>query len=147
MASGYAILYNEGMKEWFAMENDFDWSGLSDADVEQRMDEIIEKLRPDLEADDAKISVLNDDRMRQLEFTYLVMRYLPQGTDAVVSYKLNEPFKTMGSVSVEGKSLEFDNPKWFSRAAEFASNTEVYPLANDRVRLTFTFHGLTKLVQ
>ena len=119
------------------MENDFDWSGLSDADVEQRMDEIIEKLRPDLD----------DDRMRQLEFTYLVMRYLTQGTDAVVSYKLYEPFKTMGSVSVEGKSLEFDNPKWFSRAAEFASNTEVYPLANDRVRLTFTFHGLTKLVQ
>lgn len=129
------------------MENDFDWSGLSDADVEQRMDEIIEKLRPDLEADDAKISVLNDDRMRQLEFTYLVMRYLTHGTDAVVSYKLYEPFKTMGSVSVEGKSLEFDNPKWFSRAAEFASNTEVYPLANDRARLTFTFHGLTKLVQ
>lgn len=134
------------MKEWFAMKNDFDWNLLSDAEIEQRMDEIIEGLRPGIEADDAKISILSEDRLHQLEFTYLVMRYLTQGTDATVSYKLYEPFKTMGSVSVEGKSLDFDNPKWFIRAAEFASNVEVYPLANDRVRMTFTFHGLTKLV-
>lgn len=129
------------------MENDFDWKLLSDAEVEHRMDEIIENLRPDIEADDANISLLNEDRLHQLEFTYLVMRYLTRGTDAAVTYKLYEPFKTMGSVSVEGKSLEFDNPKWFTRAAEFASNVEVYPLANDMVRLTFTFHGLTKLVR
>ena len=53
----------------------------------------------------------------------------------------------MGSVSVEGKSLEFDDPMRFARAAEFASNVEIYPLANDRVRLTFTFHGLATLAQ
>ena len=135
------------MKEWFAVENDFNWCSLSDTEIEQRLDEIIGNIAPAIEADENKLSVLNDDKLRQLEFTYLVMRYLTRGTDASVSYKLYEPFKTMGSVSVEGKSLEFDNPKWFSRAAEFASNTEIYPLANDKVRLTFTFHGLTKLVQ
>lgn len=129
------------------MKNDFDWSHLSDAEVEQRMDEIIERLKPDIEADDRTPSLLNEDKLHQLEFTYLVMRYLTQGTDAEVTYKLYEPFKTMGSVSVEGKSLEFDNPKWFTRAAEFASNVEVYPLTSDRVRLTFTFHGLTNPIR
>ena len=53
----------------------------------------------------------------------------------------------MGGVSVEGKVLEFAGSKWFARAAEFASNTEVYPLAKNRVRLTFTFHGLTAPIE
>lgn len=128
------------------MNNDLNWNNLSDAEVEQRMDEVIENLRPYIEADEKRISLLNENKLQQLEFTYLVMRYLTQGTDAVVTYKLYEPFKTMGSVSVEGNSLEFENPKWFTRAAEFASNVEVYPLADDKVRLTFTFHGLTTQV-
>ena len=75
------------------------------------------------------------------------MKYLTRGTDAEVSYKLYQPFKSMGSVSVEAKVLEFYDPEWFARAAEFASNTEVYPLAKNRVRLTFTFHGLTKPIE
>ena len=53
----------------------------------------------------------------------------------------------MGSISVEGPMLEFDCPEWFSRVAEFASNTEVYPLAKNKVRMTFTFHGLTKPIE
>lgn len=129
------------------MKNDFDWDCLSDAEVEHRLDEIIENLRPYIESDEAKVTLLNMDRLRQLEFTYLVMQYLTKGTDANVTYKLYEPFKTMGSVFVEGKLLEFDRPKWFARAAELASNVDIYPLTNDAVRLTFTFHGLTAPVQ
>lgn len=129
------------------MNSDFDWSLLPDAQVERRMDEIVESLRPYIEDDEKKLAMLNENRLKQLEFTYLAMRYLTQETDAVVTYKLYEPFKTMGSVSVEGKSLEFDDPMRFARAAEFASNVEIYPLANDRVRLTFTFHGLAALAQ
>ena len=128
------------------MEKEFDWNNLSDAEVERRMDEIVESLRPRIEEDDKKTALLNEYRLRQIEFTYLVMRRLTRDTDAVVSYKLHEPFKTMGVVSVEGDSLEFDDPKWFSRAAEFASNVEIYPLVNGKVRLTFTFHGLTTLI-
>lgn len=129
------------------MNNDFDWSLLSDAQVERRMDEIVENLRPYIENDEKKLALLNEDRLKQLEFTYLTMRYLTQGTDASVTYKLYEPFKTMGSVSVEGKSLEFSDPMRFARAAEFADNIEVYPLVDDKVRLTFTFHGLATLAQ
>ena len=129
------------------MHDDLDWSLLSDEEVEQRMDEIVESLRPDIEADKSRTVLLNAARMTQLEFTYLVMRRLTQGRDVSVTYKLYEPFRTMVSVSVEGKSIEFDSPEWFARAAEFASNTDVYPLADNKVRLTFTFHGLTAPIE
>lgn len=82
-----------------------------------------------------------------MKFVYSVLKHFAKGTDAVLSYKLCEPFKTMGSVSIEAKQLEFDSPEWFARAAEFASNTEVYPLAKNRIRLTFTFHGITTPIE
>ena len=77
----------------------------------------------------------------------MTLRYITKGQNVTVSYKLHEPFKSMGSVSVEGEQLVFDKPEWFARVAEFASNTEVYPLAKQAIRMTFTFHGLTKTIE
>ncbi len=129
------------------MENEFDWDDLSDAEIEQQMDEIVEAFGTLIEENDHPVSLLNANKLAQLKFSYLAMRYLTRGMDAVVTYKLYEPYKTMGSVSVESESLEFDDPKWLSRAAEFASNVELYPLENGKVRMTFTFHGLTTPIQ
>ena len=128
------------------METEFDLMFKSDADVEQALDDFIDAISDELEVDEAKTTILNINKLKQIKFVYSMLKYLTSKTDAVVSYKLYEPFKTMGSVSVEGKSIEFYNPEWFARVAEFASNTEVYPLAKNRVRLTFTFHGLTKAI-
>lgn len=125
------------------MEIDFDTTFQSDEEIERFLDEFVESVRDEVETDEEKVTILNGLRLKQLQFTYAVLRYLTKGSDVELSYKLYEPFKTMGSVSVEGKLLEFDKPEWFARAAEFASNTEVYPLTKNRVRLTFTFHGLT----
>ena len=118
------------------MDTGFDKMFQSDEELEKALFELIEN-------DDAKTTVLNGMKYQQIQFTYSVLKYLAKGTDMEISYKLHEPFKTMGSVSVEGKLLEFDKPEWFARAAEFANNTEVYPLAKNRVRMTMTFHGLT----
>lgn len=52
----------------------------------------------------------------------------------------------MGHVTVESKDIDITNMEWFARAAEFADNTEVYPLTNGRVRLTFTFNRLLKKI-
>lgn len=118
------------------MDTGFDKMFQSDEELEKALFELIEH-------DDTKTTVLNGMKYQQIQFTYSVLKYLTKGTDMEISYKLHEPFKTMGSVSVEGESLEFDKPEWFARAAEFANNTEVYPLAKNRVRMTMTFHGLT----
>lgn len=108
---------------------------------------ILDGIQEEIEADESEPTLLNPIKLAQIKFVYSVMKYLTRGTDAEVSYKLNQPFKSMGSVSVESSVLEFDNPEWFARAAEFATNTEVYPLKKNRVRLTFTFHGLTKPIE
>lgn len=129
------------------MDKDFSMAFSSDNELEQSFDELIDGLRADIENDDSKVTMLDAMRLKQIQFAYAALQYITRGTDTVVSYKLNEPFKTMGSISVEGQSLEFDKPEWFARVAEFASNTEVYPLTKNRVRLTFTFHGLTKPIE
>lgn len=128
------------------MEYGFDKTFLTDEDLEQSMDDFLEAISQELEDEDWNTTVLDIQKSKQIQFAYSVLKYLTRGSDAVVSYKLNEPFKTMGSVSVEGKSIEIYQPEWFARVAEFASNTEVYPLAKNRVRITFTFHGLTKSI-
>ena len=116
-------------------------------EMERALDELLGTLKDNIEADDKKTTVLDGLKLKQIQFAYSVLQYITRGTDTKVSCTLNEPFKTMGSISVEGPILEFDCPEWFSRVAEFASNTEVYPLAKNKVRLTFTFHGLTKPIE
>ena len=111
------------------MEYGFDKTFLTDEDLEQSMDDFIEAISQELEDEEWNTTVLDIQKSKQIQFAYSVLKYLTRGSDAVVSYKLHEPFKTMGSVSVEGKSIEFYQPEWFARVAEFASNTEVYPLA------------------
>ena len=129
------------------MDFDFDTEFQSDDEVERLFDEFVESIRDEVEANESEVTILDPLKLKQLQFTYAVLKYLTRDSGVELSYKLYEPFKTMGSVSVEGKLLEFDRPEWFARAAEFADNTEVYPLARNRVRLTFTFHGLTTSVE
>lgn len=129
------------------MEQNFDLHFTSDEDIQRLLDGFVDGMQDMVAEEEGKVTIINPLRLAQIKFTYSVMKYLTRDTDAEVTYKLNEPFKTMGSVSVEGKVLEFTGSKWFARAAEFASNTEVYPLAKNRVRLTFTFHGLTAPIE
>ena len=119
----------------------------SDEEVWAMLDNVVVTVGEAIAVDENKPAVLNPIKIQQMQFSYGVIKYLTQNTDAKMSYALNEPFKSMGSISVEGKNLAFTNSEWFARACEFASNTEVYPLTNGKVRLTLTFHGLVRPVE
>lgn len=129
------------------MNIDFSSQFASDKELERSLDELIANMSKDINNDENRPTVLNNHKLQQLQFAYAALAYITKGQDVKLSYKLYEPFKTMGSISVEGNTLEFGNPEWFARVAEFASNTEIYPLKKDGVRLTFTFHGLTAPVE
>ena len=58
-----------------------------------------------------------------------------------------QAIEAVTSLNIEGKNLTFTNAEWFARAAEFASNTEVYPLTNGNVKMTLTFHGLVRPIE
>lgn len=117
------------------------------ADIETVFDNFIDAIYDDVMSDETKATIINLPKYQQMRFVYSVLKHFAKGKDTVLSYKPGEPFKTMGSVSIETKKLDFDNPEWFARAAEFASNTEVYPLTKNRIRLTFTFHGITTPIE
>lgn len=128
-------------------KNEFEIEFHSDEEVWAMLDNVVVTVGEAIAVDESKSAVLNPIKIQQMQFSYGVIKYLTQNTDAKMSYALNEPFKSMGSISVEGKNLAFTNSEWFARACEFASNTEVYPLTNGKVRLTLTFHGLVRPVE
>lgn len=123
------------------MDNSFDLKFMSDEELQNAMDEFVNSVKDDV------ATVLNPIKLQQMQFAHAALKYITRDSDVEISYKLNTPFKTMGSISVEGEVLAFDKPEWFARVAEFANNMEVYPLVKNRVRLTFTFHGLTKPIE
>lgn len=129
------------------MDYNFDTKFMTDDELEQAMDEFIDSIKDDINNDESKTTVLSALRLKQLQFAHAALQYITKDKDAQISYKLYEPFKTMGSITIEGKVLEFDKPEWFARVAEFATNTEIYPLAKNMVRMTFTFHGLTAPIE
>lgn len=129
------------------MDNNFEVMFLSDAELEQAMDEVINGIKDDINKDEMRTTVLNPLKMQQFQFAYAALQYIMKDKNVQISYKMYEPFKTMGSITVEGAVLEFNKPEWFARIAEFASNTEIYPLNKNAVRMTFTFHGLTTPIE
>ncbi len=129
------------------MEGSFDLKFMSDSELENTLDEFVDSIKDSLAVDEGRTTVLSPVKMKQMQFAYAALRYITRGTDVSLSYKLNSPFKTMGSISAEGNILSFNKPEWFARIAEFANNLEVYPLTKNKVRLTFTFHGLTAPVE
>lgn len=124
------------------MDYKFEETFNTDEELEREIELLVKNIGEEIEKEESGVKLANIQKIRQLQLTYSALKYLTKGSGVTVSYKLNEPFKTMGSVSAEGKLIEILNPKLFSQIASLASNTEVYPLAKNKVRLTFTFHGL-----
>lgn len=128
-------------------EFDFESEYASDSEIEEAMDSLVISVANDIAQDESRTSIINPYRMQQLLYTYKVMKYLMKGTSTNVTYKLHEPYQSIGSVSVTGKCIEFKKVSWFLRAAELASNYEVYPKTDGTVCMTFTFHGITTPIE
>lgn len=125
------------------MDNlDFKSEFVSDEDVEEMLASLENLFAECVENEDDKASIVNSDKIRVVLYTYKVLKYLTKGTEAKVSVKLNEPFVSMGSVSVVAKDLKFTKPEWLIAAVRLASNFNVYPKTNGTVQMDFTFHGL-----
>lgn len=90
------------------------------------------------------VSILNYPKVQAMQFACAAIKKVlrESGCDATIICKQSELAPDVGAVSVEGKEIDMRNMEWFCRAAEFADNTEVYPLTGNRVRMTFGFNGL-----
>jgi hypothetical protein len=121
----------------------FDAEFMSEDELEEMMDSAILSLGELIAEDEKRTSIINPDILQNLVCVYKAMKYISKGTNAKVTYKLHEPYNSMGVVSVIGHNLIFKNSKWLMKAIALSSNYEVYPKNNGTVQMNFTFHGLT----
>ncbi len=81
-------------------------------------------------------------RLEMMRFSFQAIQkaIAESGIDVVVTCGYDDEPPPTGYISVEGRRIDIEDTEWFCRAAEFATNTEAYPLAEDRVRMTLTFY-------
>lgn len=96
-----------------------------------------------IEREENAPAIINPDKILQMQVAHKILKQVAKGTGAKVTYKLHKPFKSMGSVSILGKNIKFDNPEWFIRLSKLASNVDIYPRTDGNIMIDFTFHGLT----
>ena len=126
---------------------DFEAKTEDDKDVDDAIESILAAMRKQMERDEGNVSILAPAQMQKLSDTFRTMKRLTKNISGVkVFCEVNEPFVGIGSVSVIGKNILFNNPESFVQAIKKANNFEVYPKTDGRVQMNFTFHGLTMVV-
>lgn len=125
----------------------FDAEFMTDDEINEALDSLVAAAAESIEMEDNKTALVNPFRIRDVRLTYEVLKRITKGTGAKVTYELNQPYKSMGSVSVVGRNIMFNNVAWFLKAIELSSNLDIYPKTDGTVQMDFTFHGLTKTIE
>ncbi len=124
--------------------SDFDeFEILSSEDLEE-FDSFISELVNEIEEEDEQTSVIDFSMYKTMQVSLAKIKSMFKGTGASVSYKLHEPYRSVGYISIVGKNLSIENPKVFAAISGLASNVEIYPKTNGTVQINLTYHGLTK---
>lgn len=86
-------------------------------------------------------SILNISRVKDMNNAYrsITESLSAAGCEAKLTCGYGELSSRIGYIEVEGNSIDLANLGYFTHAASLADNTEVYPLASDKVRMTLTF--------
>lgn len=118
-----------------------------DGEMEEMQESLINLIGEQVAMEEFKTALINPMKVKAVLCTYKLLKYITKGSKAKVTYELNKPYKSMGSVTVIGKELSFNKPEWFVAVAKLASNVNVYPKTNGTVQMDFTFHGLTTTIE
>ena len=129
------------------MDKKFEMDFSSEEEIEKMMDELVSSLGEVIAADESKTAILVPNKLQQMQFVHSVVKYLMKGTNAKVTYVLNSPFKSMGSIFLEAKEIKFADMKWLGRIMKLANNVDIYPLTNGNVKMAITFHGLVRPIE
>jgi len=93
-----------------------------------------------------KSRILYAIRVSQMEFSEKMLRHVLHKSccEATVDCKQLEFEPSIGVITVEGEDIVIHDMIGYARAVEFADNLEIYALDSGKVRMTLTFHGVTK---
>ena len=112
-------------------------------EAEKALDDTILTIGRAVYEEDNKSSIVNIHSVKKVAYVYKLMKFLTRGTNAKVEYHLNEPFKSMGSVTIVGKHIPVKNVSVLIDAVQLASNIDIYVRTDKTVEIDLTFHGLT----
>ena len=92
--------------------------------------------------------LVNINRMREMEKAYQIIKRIvtETGSNAKITCKQHDEFQTMGYIDVDAEEFSVVDTAGLFEAASLADNTEIYSIEGFELRLTLTFHGLTKKV-
>lgn len=89
------------------------------------------------------VMMLNPIKVHDMRVAYGMLHgCFALGDGIKIVCKQSDVAPDVGYISLEGASVEVTDSAEFAKISALASNTEVYPLANDKVRLTFGFNNL-----
>jgi len=110
---------------------------------EKETEFMLEKLYKKICREENKTSVNNPKKIALVSAVFKTLSQNVTGTNVRVTCKVNEPFRSMACVSVNGFNIFFKDPTLFAKCARLASNIDCYPKTDGSVQIDFTFHGIT----
>jgi len=125
------------------MSENFDfYEGLKKSDAEA-VDILLKAVAKEIQIEDNKTQMINPKKIRHLLSVHKFLKSAVRGSGVKVTYKLCEPYKNTGSITINGKNITFNKPEQLIKAINASANFEVYPKTNGTVEMNFTFYGLT----
>lgn len=133
---------HKGYNKQMGYTIDFDGNFKSDDEIRDEIDNVMNALCNMVVESESKLTVVNSSRIKQLELSYKILKYIVKGKKIKITYALHEPFESVGYISIEGRDITFTNTELFLKVAEYASNMDIYPKTNGNVQIDFCFYGL-----
>lgn len=116
------------------------------SDQRNELDNLIDALAEKITDEESGASVANSQRVQCVELVHEAMKCIVSGVGVEVLCEMNEPYVSMGAVSVIGKEIVITDTKVFAMVARLADNVEVYPKVDGTTQINLTFHNLTRKV-
>lgn len=110
------------------------------------LEEQVNEIANAVAKSESGVSVTVPEKVLLVRDVFNILKRIVRGRNVNITYDLNEPYASMGAVTIVGEEILVEDPAVFAHTAAAASNFEVYPKTDGTVQMNFTFHGLTRKV-
>lgn len=107
----------------------------------------IDALAEYLEEDNNKNKIMNPAKVAQFADAFKIISEITKNSKIKVSYKINEPYIGVGTISLMSRNISGINEEAFYNAAASASNIDIFPKDDGVVQCNLTFHGLANIIE
>lgn len=111
------------------------------------LDWFIDNIGYLIEEEDSHPAIVNPEKFNKFKLACDAAELVAHRNGLMFSYKQNEPYKSMGSIYIEGSSIAIPETRALMAIMRLADNTDIYPLSNGNIRMVFTFHNLATAIR